>query len=85
MRESSTYQMILEEGRVEGRVEGRAEGQIIEARRLVLGLGTRKFGPPDATMVATLDAIDDLNVLHSLADGLLQMSTWEELLATVDG
>lgn len=81
MRESSTYQAILEEGRVEGRVEG----QIIEARRLVLELGTRKFGPPDPTTVGALERIDDLNMLHRLADGLLQTSNWEDLLAIVDG
>jgi predicted transposase YdaD len=79
MRESSTYQAILEEGRVEGRVEG----QVIEARRIVLGLGTSKFGAPDAATLATLERLDDLDTLHRLAAGLLQTSTWEELLAAV--
>lgn len=85
MRESSTYQMILEEGRVEGEIRGRAEGQIIEARRIVLGLGTSKFGTPDAATLATLERLDNLDALHRLAAGLLQTSTWEELLAALDG
>ena len=77
MRESSTYQAILEEGRVEGEIRG--------ARRLVLELGTNKFGPPDATTVTTLERIGDLNILHRLAVGVLQAWTWEELLAAVNG
>ena len=32
MKESTTYQAILREGRIEGRVEGRAEGTVAEAR-----------------------------------------------------
>jgi predicted transposase YdaD len=41
MRESSTYQAILEEGRKEGRKEGQAKA----GQRLVLRLGTKTFGP----------------------------------------
>src|SRR6185295_30169 len=63
MRESSTYQAILEEGREEGRVEG--------ARRLLLRLGTRKLGPPDLSAEASLARIDDLDVLERLSDDLL--------------
>ena len=44
MRDSLTYQAILEEGRPEGRAEGRVD----EARELLLELGTGRFGPPDA-------------------------------------
>jgi predicted transposase YdaD len=82
MRESSTYQMILEEGRVEGRVEGEVQGRIREARRIVIEQGTSKFGTPDASTAATLERLDDLDALHRLALGILRASTWQELLAT---
>lgn len=75
MRESSTYQMILEEGRV--------EGQVAEARRLVLELGTDKFGPPDETVRFAVERLDSLELLHRLARGVLRASSWEGLLAAV--
>jgi len=81
MRESSTYQAILEEGRVEGEVRGR----VSEARHDLLELGTEKFGPPDSATIATLEGLDRLDVLRGLLRGVLRASTWEELLAAVDG
>ncbi len=46
VKESTTYQQILRDGKAEGLVEGRAEGHIEEARRIVLRQGTRRFGKP---------------------------------------
>jgi predicted transposase YdaD len=85
MRESSTYQAILEEGREEGREQGREQGRVTEGRQIVLELGTDKFGPPSATTVGTLEQIDDLAVLHRLARGILRTASWQELLATASG
>ena len=76
MRESSTYQAILQEGREEGREEGRVEG----ARRLLLRLGTRKFGLPDASTAESLERIDDLDMLERLSDDLLTAASWSDLL-----
>jgi predicted transposase YdaD len=85
MRESVTYQAIPREGREEGLERGRAEGEILGMRRAVLNLGTRKFGPPAATMTATLEQIADLAVLQRLTDSVLDASSWDELLAsTID-
>jgi predicted transposase YdaD len=69
MRDSSTYQAILDEGRTE------------EALELLLELGTGRFGPPDARTRATLTAIDDRAQLHALAARLFAVSSWTELLA----
>ena len=84
MRESSTYQMILDEGRGEGRVEGRAEGEAVgrigEARRIVLRLGSQRLGAPDAATVATIEAIDELDALENLIARLLTTRSWRELL-----
>ena len=71
MRESSTYQAILEEGRVD------------QARRDVLELGTEKFGPPDTSVIERLDRIDDPDTLGHLLRGVLRAPTWQELLAAI--
>jgi hypothetical protein len=72
MRESTTYQQILAEGRDQGRVEG--------ARSVLLRQGRRKFGPPDQATEALLAGIDDLDRLERLGERLVEVSTWQELL-----
>ncbi len=81
MKESATYQKILREGRVEGRAEGRVEGLVEGERRILRRLGTRQFGKPDPLIDAALDAITDLDRLEQLSDRVLEVKTWEELLA----
>ncbi|MFN8634097.1 MAG: hypothetical protein U0893_09595 [Chloroflexota bacterium] len=77
MRESTTYQAILE--------EGREEGQLLDARRMVVELGTAKFGAPDLAASAALETIGDLAALHRLAVGVLRVSSWQELLSMLPG
>src|SRR5262245_37232117 len=48
MRESVTYQAILEEGREEGKEMGKAEGALAEAKKLLRLLGESRFGRLDA-------------------------------------
>jgi len=76
MTESVTYQKILREGRAEGRVEGRAE----EARRILKRLATRRLGDPSPEVEALIDAIVDLERLEQLADRVLDVSSWQELV-----
>jgi hypothetical protein len=76
MRDSSTYQAILDEGRVEGRAEGRAD----EARALLVHLGTRRFGPSDASTQRALAAVQDPEQLDRWCRRLLDVSSWTELL-----
>ncbi len=68
MRESITYQMILEEGAVEA------------LHSVILGLGRKRFGPPDEETTATLTAIEDVERLKLLCERLLDAKSWEELL-----
>jgi hypothetical protein len=77
MRESVTYQAIVEEGRVEGRVEGRAE----EARAILVRMGRKRFGPPDGRTLAILESISRPEYLEELSERLLDVTTWDELLA----
>ena len=77
MRESTTYQEILEEGASIGEARGKAE----EARGLIFRLGSKRFGSPDAQTQATLDAVTSLERLELLAERLLEAESWAELLA----
>jgi predicted transposase YdaD len=78
MRESSTYQAILEEGAARGREEGRA----VEVKRILLLQGRIRFGEPDSAARASLEAIADLQTLERLATRLVQVESWDELLAS---
>jgi hypothetical protein len=84
MRESSTYQAILQEGHEEGRrmgrEEGRTEGALVEARKLLRKFGGQAFGPPDSGTVAAIEQIDDLARLEELCDRLSAVGSWQELL-----
>ena len=66
--ESTTFQAILRRGREEGREQGRQEGREEGARRLVVRLGSQRFGTaPDAATLAALEAIHDFPRLETLA------------------
>jgi hypothetical protein len=81
MKESSTYQAIIEEGRVEGREEGRVEGRVEEARAILLRQGTKRFGPPTPQAQAALEAIIAIDRLELLSERLLDVESRHELLA----
>jgi hypothetical protein len=70
MKESSTYQAIVREGRIE------------EARKNVQQLGEEKFEQaPPAQIQTTLESLTDLDQLERLLKRILNVETWEELLA----
>jgi hypothetical protein len=91
MKESVTYQAILDEGRnegraegraegrTEGRAEGRAEGAVQEARKLLLRMGRKRLGKPDKKVLPALEQMD-VDQLERLGDRLLDVSSWRELL-----
>lgn len=76
MKESATYQAILEEGRE----EGREEGALAEARKLLRVYGDRAFGPPSEALAATLEHLDDLGRIEALFDRLPTVRSWQQLL-----
>jgi predicted transposase YdaD len=78
MHESPTYQAVLRKGRQEGHQEGRQE----EARLLLLRHGTRRFGTPDAAIIAAVEAIHDVDRLESLTDRIVDATAgdWNDLL-----
>lgn len=69
MEESTTYQWIMEQGRVE------------ELRRVVVFLGQDRFGPPDPDTLANIKSITDIDYLEELVRRVVKVSGWQELLA----
>lgn len=82
MEESVTYQAILEEGAARGEAKGKAIGKVEGERNLLLRLGTQRFGAPDASTRAALEAITSVERLEALGDRLLKVENWAELLGT---
>ena len=72
MRESVTYQAILEEGRQEGREQ--------EARRIILLQASQRFGPPDDATRGRLELVAGEARLEALAGRVLTAADWDDLL-----
>jgi hypothetical protein len=70
MHESTAYDMILDEGRVEGEI------------RPLLRQGRKRFGPPDPPTESALKATKDLERLERMGEAVLTVNSWQELLAT---
>jgi hypothetical protein len=78
MHESSAFELYEEKGRQEGLQAGRIE----EGQRLLLRLGRTRYGTPDPVTEVQLRSIQDLDRLERLADVMLKVQSWQELLAT---
>lgn len=78
MRESSTYQAILEEGREEGREEVREE----QTKTLIFRAGMKRLGRPDVETREQVESIEDLGRLERMFDKLDQAAAWRDVLAT---
>jgi len=76
MHESTAYDVILDEGRL--------EGEIRASHRMLLRQGRKRFGPSDAATESALTSIQDLDRLERMADAVLTVNSWQELLATPD-
>lgn len=75
MKESSTYQAILEEGRS----EGIAAGAVAEAKKVLRLQGDEAFGAPDAPTAAAIERLDDLARLEDLLRRVRTAASWREL------
>src|SRR5205807_3120183 len=76
MKESSTYQAILEEGRTEGDLRG----AVAEAKKVLRLLGDDAFGPPNARTAAVIEGLNDLPRLEELLKRLRTANSWQEVL-----
>ncbi|MFN7803305.1 MAG: hypothetical protein ACK5TO_04790 [Planctomycetaceae bacterium] len=92
MKESVTYQAILEEGREQGLREGRRKGRKIgreegraeASRRILLVQGTKRFGTPSLKVRRKMTQISDVRVIETLVLRILDAKSWAELLAELD-
>ncbi len=80
IEESSVYQDIFATGRDKGLIEG----SVTAVRAALLRLGRKEFGPPSETVEATINALTDLDRLNALLDRILDVPTWDDLLAPPD-
>jgi hypothetical protein len=80
IEDSWLYQDYLK-GRAEGMAKGKAEGRRDGTREDLLRLGRKKFGPPSDTVSTEIGTIDDPDRLAALVERILDVSTWDELLA----
>jgi predicted transposase YdaD len=85
MKESVTYQDIVQEGLAEGLAKGLAKGSLDEARRFLLRLGGKQFGAPDERVVSAVQAIADVQRLEELGERVLEAKSWQELLGLPAG
>jgi hypothetical protein len=69
MKESVTYQMIVDEGRLS------------HAHQILFRLGEKRFGPPDEATTVALNAIGGVRKLDKLIDRILEVDSWQELLS----
>jgi predicted transposase YdaD len=76
MEDSVTYQAIIRKGEARGEIKGRLE----ERHDVLMQLGGKRFGPPDASVQAALESITDLKQLERLTERLLEVESWQELL-----
>ncbi len=71
MKESSTYQAILAEGRVEA------------LQKTVLRQGKKRFRrPPSAAVQSAIEAITDESLLTRMTDRVLTVDSWQEMLGS---
>jgi len=86
MQESTVYQSILAEGEAIGEARGKAigeaRGKAIGERELILIVGSKRFGDPDANIRTLLDAIESPERLKNLGARLLDVDSWHDLLAS---
>jgi hypothetical protein len=72
MKESSTYQAIL--------AEGRAEGAVGELKKVLRVVGDKAFGPPDAGTAARIERLNNLAELEAMMERVRTAASWRELL-----
>jgi hypothetical protein len=73
MRESVTYQAILEEGDQTARFK--------ELHRTILRQGRRRFEEADEATRQRIEAMRDIERLENLSEQLVIVSSWDELMA----
>ncbi|MFC1706671.1 DUF4351 domain-containing protein [Planctomycetota bacterium] len=69
-----------EDGLKKGLKEGREQGRLEGAKRVLLRLGTKRFGEPEPSKRVAIDRLESLDELEKLTDALLEATDWDDLL-----
>ena len=75
MKDSVTYKAILEEGLMKGKEEGKAD----EARRILLNIGTNRYGVASDETRKRIEATTSLVKLEFYIENLFRAENWIEL------
>ena len=68
------------EGKLEGLTEGKIEGKIEGERAIILRLGRKRFGEPDAATLEKLESIQQIERLEEISDRLITATNWIEAI-----
>jgi flagellar biosynthesis/type III secretory pathway protein FliH len=69
-----------QKGRIEGVQKGKIEGKIEGERAIIVRLGRKRFGEPDAATLAKLDSIQSIERLDEISDRLISAANWNEAI-----
>jgi hypothetical protein len=69
-------------GEARGLALGESRGAAEEARKLVLRLGAKRFGPASVEVEAAIRAVPDRDHLERFAERVLDAAGWDDLLST---
>jgi hypothetical protein len=70
LEDSTTYQYIIEQGEIKG------------VRRMLLELGTNRFGAPTKQVRAAIQELEDLSRLRRMGVRVLTAASWNDILVT---
>ena len=76
--ESSYVRIWLDKGKEEGLIEGKIEGKIEQARAIILRLGRKRIGEPDAETLEKLESIQNVERLEEIFDQMITATSWNE-------
>lgn len=79
--EAGIIEEWIADGEARGEARGMAQGKAEAARSLLFRLGEKRFGEPDAVVRARIEAIEAVETLERLVVRVLDVETWEQLLA----
>ncbi|MDQ2731072.1 MAG: DUF4351 domain-containing protein, partial [Armatimonadota bacterium] len=74
-------QWLMDEGWKKGQQEGQQEGAAREARRILLRLGSRQYGPPDEKVQSAIESMTSVEQMEELMERLRDVNDWNALLA----
>lgn len=68
LEDSSTFRGVYDEGERAG------------LRKILIRMGTKRFGPPTTTTIAVLDTIEDIDSLQDLIECVVDAKSWSNVV-----